>query len=62
MLQLVAFYSVIQWMRTLIEEYGKRKEIREQRKQEELQKESFQNEIKQYHARIAIENEQKEDK
>lgn len=56
-LQLVAFYSVIQWYRTLVAEYNKRREILEERKRSEQAKESLQKEIIEYGAKLQIEHE-----
>jgi len=60
LLQLISLYSVIEVTRSLFNEYNRRREIEEERKREEQAKQSFENEIKQYQARIAIEDEQQE--
>ncbi|KAL7036082.1 hypothetical protein ACKWTF_008684 [Chironomus riparius] len=60
LLQLISLYSVIELLRSLFQEYNRRKEIENERKRVEQAKESFQNEIKQYQARIQIEDEQQE--
>lgn len=60
LLQLISLYSVIEWTRTLFQEFSRRREIEDERKRVEQAKESFQNEIKQYQARIKVEDEQQE--
>jgi uncharacterized protein YlxW (UPF0749 family) len=61
LLQLISLYSVVEVTRSLFSEYNRRQEIIEEQKRAEQAKESYENEVKQYQARIKIEDEQQQE-